>query len=87
MKHVFALRNGREFSEVKCPICGKIMEVDTSEYTHPRSDFMYTPRPSPFSGIRVDSITEFDMTMKCHDCDCTLKFADCHITQSIGEIY
>ena len=88
MEYEFTLQNGRRFesNDVKCPICRKTMDIAEGDMTIPRSEFVFRNSTSPFTGTYIDRENYTDITMKCPEGCCELKFTDCNLLYCVGNL-
>lgn len=88
MEYEFKLPNGKKIksNEIKCPICGKIMDIDEGDMTMPRSELVFRDCEPPFSGRTIDSKSYTDITMKCPDECCKIEFTHCDLLYCVGHM-
>ena len=74
---ILKLANNKTIStkDIKCPICGELMEIDYSEVDcyNSRSSIYLEPMPSPFKGTLVKQRDEYTTRFKCPNKCCQLK--------------
>lgn len=88
MEYTFRLPNGRKFKsdEVKCPICGHIMNIKKGDVTMPKVELDFRSCEPPFTGTMIDKKTYTNITMECPNECCTLDFTDCDTEYCVGSL-
>ena len=67
MKAIIQLTNGRTANteEIKCPICGKPMEIDNYESELPKEEIFRKPMGWPFYGNLTMKETTYKTLLRC----------------------
>lgn len=74
---ILKLKNKKTIStkDIKCPVCGGLMEIDYSEVNHydSRSSIRLEPMSSPFKGTLIKQRNDYITRFKCPNECCHLE--------------
>lgn len=87
-RHEIKIPNGKtaNLDEVRCPVCGELMEIDKGDVTMPRSELEYRNCRAPFSGTMIDQRIYRDIRLKCPYGCCTVEITKCETVSCVGRL-
>ena len=75
MRHVVKTKRGKRFvlGELKCPVCGDTMLIDSSNPVMPIQETWIKPMSSPFFGNIAGTTTIYTSSLRCPNECCRLE--------------